>query len=419
MEGSPALGKEMDGFGPLLFGLNGARTMADLRTRLVSGLSALLQYGSALVILRNSSSSDLDFSNLTVNDSISISPSWLKSHLDRHPELSRKLNRGEMVGITHVEGSTTPQPASGVRHNLLLLPILPMPDVLAGVIGFVVPVEELQHSEDEVELVRGVSQFVGPIVARLEELESLRSDRRNYAALQAILEMQTHMQSNVAHELRTPLATVRGYTRMILDGRAGEIPQTQRNYLNIVTDSANRLINLVNWMSYVLQYGVQHMKLGAANLKELWTACVKVHQVVLTEKSITLQQQVSGDAFLTTCDHAKMEYAFSSLLANAIAHTPTGGRINVEFSRGRHGEFTFKITDFGEGLPPEQLNKIFERHYASSFSALNPSDFGLAGVYDIIGMHGGRLFVNSRTGEGSTFLFTLPAVRQDSEEKLG
>src|SRR5262249_49433467 len=156
-----------------------------------------------------------------------FSPTWLRSHLDRHPELSRKLRQGDMVGITHTEGTTTPAAASQTaRRNVFLLPMIVGSD-LVGIIGLALPVEVMQHSEDELEFLRQVSHYVSPAIARLEELEKLRKDRLNNEALRAILEMQKHLQSNVAHELRTPLATVRGYTRMILDGRAGEIPQTQ------------------------------------------------------------------------------------------------------------------------------------------------------------------------------------------------
>lgn len=417
MEGSPARGPKMDGLALLLINLSDAATVSDFQTRLVRGVTSHLHHGKVLVVLQSSETGELDFDQLKYSDeTLPVSPSWLKSHLERHPELPRKLKQGEMVGITHLDGSTTPQPATGIRRNLLLLPII-MEGRLAGIIGLVLPLEALQLSEEEVEFTRQVSIYISPTLARVQELERLRSDTRDNEALRAILEMQTHLQSNVAHELRTPLATVRGYTRMILDGRAGDIPQTQRDYLNIVTENANRLISLVNWMSHVLQYGAQHMKVASADLREIWADSLKAHQSFIADKSIEIKQQVPAETFVTTCDRGKIEFVFNSLLANAIRCTKIGGQIVVEFSRGRQREITIKVSDFGGGLPPDQLNKIFERYYGSSLSSANPTELGLAGVYDVIGLHGGRLFVNSRTGEGSTFLFTLPAVRQDSEEK--
>jgi|SRR5579884_425216 len=421
MEGSPARGQKLDVLTALFIGLNDASTLSDFKIRLVTGLASQLQHGKPLLILRVLGTDELDLENWTyLEDAPSLSPAWLRSHLERHPELYRKLLQGEMLGITPVESSTTTSaPVAYVaRRHLLLLPML-QNGGLVGLIGLSLAVEAMASSEDEVELVRQVSHYISPLIVRLEELERLRLDHQENESLRAILEMQRHLQGNVAHELRTPLATVRGYTRMILDGRAGEISKTQRDYLNIVTENANRLIGLVNWMSHLLQYGAQHLHLAAADLKQIWQNCLKDQATAIAEKSIRLEQQIPSEAFLTTCDYDKMEYVFSSLLANAIKATEAGGRILVEFSHGRQQEVTVKVTDFGAGLPPEEVNKIFERYYSAALSTANPAGQGLAGIYDIIGLHGGRLFVNSRPGAGSTFLFTLPAVRPESMEKTG
>src|SRR5205814_3308773 len=76
-------------------------------------------------------------------------------------------------------------------------------------------------------------------------------------ALDAIIRMRSHLQANVAHDLRTPLGTIRGYARMILDGRTGEVNDTQRKYLQIVTDNTNRLITLISWMGYIADLNAQ------------------------------------------------------------------------------------------------------------------------------------------------------------------
>ncbi len=417
MEGSPARGQKMDDLATLLINLSDAPTIQDFQARLVHGITGHLQHGRVMVLLQNPEASELSFDQMKYSgESIPVSPSWLKSHLERHAELPRKLRQGEMVAITHIDGSTTPQPATGLKRNLLLLPIIAGAE-LAGLIGLVLPLESLQLSEEEVEFTRQVSIYISPALARLQELEKLRAARRNSESLKAILEMQTHLQANVAHELRTPLATVRGYTRMILDGRAGEIPQTQRDYLNIVSENANRLISLVNWMSHVLHWGTQNMRVASADLREVWIESLQTHAAIVAEKSIEVKQQIPAESFVTVCDRSKIGFVFTSLLANAIRCTKDGGEVVVEFSRGRNREITVKVSDFGGGIPPDEMNTIFERYYGSPLSSSDPTELGLAGVYDVIGLHGGRLFVNSRPGEGSTFLFTLPAVRQESEEK--
>src|SRR5215831_14551858 len=124
MEGSPARSQKLDGLVGLLVTLNDASTLADFTMRLLDGISKQLQHGQGILIGRNPESGELDIENLRCSDdSPALSPTWLRSHLDRHPELSRKLKQGEMVGITHTEATTTPATASQTaRRNVFLLP---------------------------------------------------------------------------------------------------------------------------------------------------------------------------------------------------------------------------------------------------------------------------------------------------------
>jgi signal transduction histidine kinase len=416
MEGTPARGLKLGSLGSILVDLNTARTLAEFHDVMLNDLSGHLQRGKPFLLLQDSDSDALDFDRLSSSDAATpISAAWLKSYIERHPELLKKLQQSEMVGIPCLEETKTPQSVTGLRRNLFISPII-AEDILVGAVGLAVPAEGLENTEDEVDLIRQVSHYAAPIFSRLQELERLREAYRGIEALRATVEMQTHLQSNVAHELRTPLATVRGYARMILDGKAGDVPQTQREYLSIVTENANRLINLVNWMSRVLQYGAQHLKLESADLREVWKDCLNSHEADIREKSIRIQQQIPVGSFTIMCDRQKLSFVLKSLLATAIQCSDAGGEVSVEFTRGRHREITVKISDSSKALSSESVNKIFERYNGSSLPATNPTELGMAGVYDIIGMHGGRLFVNNRAGEGSTYLVTLPAVGQETEE---
>jgi signal transduction histidine kinase len=406
----------MDALALLLGQFCAAATVDDLELGIVQGLGGQLRQGRPFVVLRRKASGELDFECLhAASESLQADiADLLASHLQAHPELLQKMRQGEMVGITGRNGA--PGGSSGLR-NILLFPVIAESGV-AGVIGLELSAEALQHADDDdVDLLRQLAHYASPVVERLRELEKLRRADLNTETLRALMEMQTHFQSNVAHDLRTPLGTVRGYIRMILDGRAGEVPEAQREFLNTAIENSNRLITLVSWMSHVLQLGSQHLKLGVASLAEVWENSVRFNSDALNAKSINLRQNVPASDFATPCDREKLGYVFNSLLAHAIRNTGAGGEISVDFSRGRQREISVKICDHGEGLSSEQVNRIFEGYFGPSVSASTPGDVGLAGVYDVIGLHGGRLFVNSRAGEGTTFLFTLPAVRQDSEEK--
>src|SRR5262249_10348148 len=144
------------------------------------------------------------------------------------------------------------------------------------------------------EIARQFAQEVAPILAKLQQFERLQLENQELRArvkeaermsenrtllgeqknwLEATLEMRSQQQRNIAHELRTPLAAIRGYVRMIMDGRGGEINATQKDYLRIVTDNTNRLIALIGWMSYVAELSAQYLKLSSFDFREIWTEC--------------------------------------------------------------------------------------------------------------------------------------------------
>lgn len=346
-------------------------------------------------------------------------PAWVRAHLERHPALYQKLEQGELVGISHTEENPVPRPAATARSNVLLIPIID-DSVLYGVIVLVYPMDGPHLSQEGLETARQFAHYAAPVLARQEEIEALREELKG---LKSLIQMRSHAESNLAHELRTPLAAVRGYARMILDGRAGEISSTQRDYLTVITENANRLIHLVSWMSHVAQQSAQNFKLGTFDLRNVWADCVASQEAALRQKSINLTQHIPDESFVMICDQEKMSYVFSYLLAIALKLNHSAGRITAEFSHGREQEVTIKITSDGDDIPPEMLGKIFERS-VNAIPAVPPhsadvSEFSLSGIYDVIAMHGGRVFVNSKPGTGTTFLFTLPAVTSDGEEKSG
>jgi len=303
------------------------------------------------------------------------------------------------------------------------------------------PLDGPQPSAEDIESVRQLAYEAAPVLVRLQEVEKLRRQNEELTsnahrrvtverdiarlteektALDVLIQMRTHLQANVAHDLRTPLAAIRGYARMILDGRGGQINDTQRDYLRVVTENTNRLINLVSWMSYIAELSSQHLKLSMFDLRDVWSECVNASDALLAERSLTLAQRIPEDTFVIMGDREKFAYVFSELIAAAVTFSEKSGTITVEFSHGREKEVTVKMSEKGAGIPTEILNKISERsvNSISKPTAQNtePGAVNLSGVYDIVGMHGGRVFVSSTAGQGATFLFTLPAVTVDGEE---
>jgi signal transduction histidine kinase len=339
-------------------------------------------------------------------------PSWMKAHLERHPALYRKLEQGELVGISHVDQTPGPRRAAAARSSVLLFPVI-SGGILHGAIGLTSPMDGPQLTQDDLEMVRQLAQQAGPVYARVAELERVH---RENAEMKSLLQMRSHLQSNLAHELRTPLAAVRGYTRMILDGRAGQPSDTQMEYLRIVGDNTTRLINLVNWMSHVLEISSDDFQLSKFDLRHVWQECPKT---AITGK---ISEQIPDEPFQIVGDRRRIARVFEHLVAASQKLATADSSLLVQFMRGREREITVKVSDAGAVLPPELLTRIFDRSFSSVPMPLaqkpDGSELGLSDIYDIIGMHGGRFFVNSKTGQGVTFLFTLPAVELGGEEKV-
>ncbi len=363
----------------------------------------------------------------------------LKLYLERRPALLRKLARGEQVAINDVVEKIAPQ-LNGAKAprtpGLLLLPVL-NGSSLEALLCLQPPNRERTLSAPELELLERLCRHTAPAIARIRELEARREkngevDRlaqrtaeleqnvaelmRARSELEAVVQMKSHLLSNVAHELRTPLVAIRGYVNMILDGRAGQINSTQREYLTIVAQNTNRLVNLISNLLHFSRFSTTsgRLFLECFDMRELCEESLRLIRPRAIEKSIKVIEKIPPEPFTVTGDREKLAQVFNNLLSNAVKFTDSGGQIAVEFWRGREDEVTVKVSDTGVGIPPELLDKIFDRYYQADLSPSHNCDgvgIGLSIVHDIIRLHGGRISVVSKVGEGSTFVFTLPTIK--------
>jgi len=424
MEGSPVRGQER----PPIARLNESQNLQTFQAELIRLIGAELQHIEIFLALSEAGSGTLQL------------PSWVRSYLERHAGLFKKLEQGEMVGISHAEESRAPRPAASARSSVVLIPLIG-DAMLHAVIGLVSSVDGPQLSAEDIEGVRRLADEAAPIFVRLQEIQRLRRENKQLAAaaegaaeaeagfaklieaknaLDAVIQMRSHLQANIVHDLRTPLAAIRGYARMILDGRAGEVTDTQKEYLRIVSENTNRLINVVSWMSYVADLNAHHFTLSTFDLREVWEECVRAAQQSLDRKSLVLIEQIPGESFVIMGDRKKLARVFEELIAAAVEFSQTTGTITAEFSHSRDREATVKIAARNAVLPADALTKIFERSFNTiakpTAQNMDACASNLSGVYDVVAMHGGRVFVNGSAGQGATFLFTLPAVVVDGEE---
>ena len=151
------------------------------------------------------------------------------------------------------------------------------------------------------------------------------------------------------------------------------------------------------------------------DFRDVWTEAAKAMQGRLAEKSLTLTQNIADERFVIVADREKLALMLDEITALAVRLANDGGTITAQLAHGRDGEISFKLQEKGASIPSDVLCKIFDRPFNSirkpaAAPGSDSSAINLSSVYDIIGMHGGRIFVNSTGGHGATFLFTLPVV---------
>ncbi len=244
-------------------------------------------------------------------------------------------------------------------------------------------------------------------VARLEELDRLKS---NFLA-------------TMSHELRTPLTSVIGYTEMMVEGIAGPVTPDQRDYLTTILGKADQLLGLITAVLDVasLESGQLALERAAVSLADLITSELASVQPLAVRRGITLELELAG-AGIVFGDRRKLRQVVSNLFSNAIKFTPDGGRVGIALrpgpldgphddDRGQPG-VQFVVSDSGIGISRDQVAKIFEPFFqvdSSSTRAFGGTGLGLTLAKAYVEAHGGRIWVDSVPGQGSTFTATFPA----------
>jgi signal transduction histidine kinase len=223
--------------------------------------------------------------------------------------------------------------------------------------------------------------------------------------------MRQQLIADVSHELKTPLASIKGYMEGLQDGVIPATPET----FQLVRREADRLQRLV----YDLQEP-SRAEAGAVPLTvqphvpaELVSTVIARLQPQFAEKNVTLTADVPVDLPAVGADADRIEQVLTNLLGNALQYTPDGGAVTVT-ARSSGDGVEFSVQDTGLGLRPDDLTRIFQRFYRvdkSRSRASGGSGIGLTIARHIIEAHSGRIWAESPgPHQGSTFYFTLPTA---------
>ncbi len=213
-----------------------------------------------------------------------------------------------------------------------------------------------------------------------------------------------------AHELKTPLAIIKGCATTLLGSSARWDPAMQREMLQMIDTQSDRLYDVLNTLLDVwrLDAGIQNLHLAQVHLPELLRHLLERWQKQVANHRFQLQ--VAPDLPVVVCDAQRVEQTLQHLLNNAVTYSPTGSLITIT-AESNEVEVRIGVTDKGMGIAPEHLDRIFDRFYRVQDSAEKPngSGLGLAAARATIEAHGGKIWADSLgAGHGTTFYFTLP-----------
>jgi len=271
---------------------------------------------------------------------------------------------------------------------------------------------------------RGVRRFAGPLGDLMEAAGRVaegdytarvpeRGSREVRRLARAFNEMTDRLRgaegrrrallADVAHELRTPLAVIRGNLEGLIDG----VYPSDATHLQPLVDEIEVMTRLLDDLRTLstAQAGVLKLRREPVTPAELVEDVVATFRATADDAGLRPLRRTDDGLLELSLDRVRVEEVFANLISNALRHTPSGGSISVSAASASRG-VAFSVTDSGEGIPAEELPHVFERFAKSSAS--RGSGLGLAIAKSLVEAHGGTIEVESRPGQGTTVRFEFP-----------
>jgi GAF domain-containing protein len=259
------------------------------------------------------------------------------------------------------------------------------------------------------------AQLYADLKERADKLEQA------YKELQEIDQLKDELVQNVSHELRTPLTFIKGYVELLLEADMGPLNDNQRDSLIIVADKTNALTRLVGNIIFLQQIERESLELTVLDMGQISRMALQSCEVAASNAGIGLRLDASPGLPKIPVDRDRINQVFDNLLGNAIKFSPRGGTITIAV-HDIGNVLKISVADTGIGIPADKLLRIFDRFYQVDGSAtrhFGGAGLGLAITKRIVEAHGGRIWAESKIGEGSQFIFTLPKQAAVSTENEG
>ncbi len=320
--------------------------------------------------------------------------------------------------LSRITGWLAEQAAGREHDTVIRLKQREMGPVLADVVNDGWPNSsngaETLYVEGDLERLDGTTISVGityaPLVRANGQLQNVIANVRDITHFREAERLKSTFISVISHELKTPVALIKGYADTLSREDAEWDIDTIRNGLHVIVDEADRLTELIeNLLSASkLQAEGMHLNLDDVDVAKMVAQAIERFQTQTTKH--TFRAEFDTPFPIISGDTTRLRQVIDNLIGNAIKYSPKGGEIVI---RGGYDDQQIEVavSDQGSGIPGEQLERIFERFYRAHNTLTNNAPgtgLGLYLAHAVITAHGGRIWASNNTDGGATLTFTLP-----------
>ena len=263
-------------------------------------------------------------------------------------------------------------------------------------------------SPNTVDLMR---TFANQSVLAIQNARLFREIEQKGRELEIASQHKSQFLANMSHELRTPMNAILGYTELVLDEIYGPTPEKVREVLDRVQTNGRHLLALINDILDLskIEAGELALTLDDFSIPDMVHTVVTATESLATEKKLALESRLPNDLPVARGDERRLAQVLLNLVGNAIKFTDEG-RVEISVA-ARNGTVEFEVSDTGPGIAADQQARIFEEFHQVDNSITKEkggTGLGLAIAKRIVEMHGGRIWIDSEPGRGSTFGFEVP-----------
>jgi len=298
---------------------------------------------------------------------------------------------------------------------VVCVPLTPA-DTPIGVLSmYFLDARRLQPEEHE--LLQTAARTAAIALQRAMLDERLLKEEVSRRAVEEVSHLKTEFVSLVSHELRTPLTSIQGYVKLMLAGHTGELTPLQDEFLTTVGTNTEKLIALVSDLLDIsrIESGRLELMLEPLALSTIVEAEIESLKSQAAEKDITMVVDIEDNLPRVKADWHRLGQIISNLLTNALKYSSE--QTTVKITANQIGKNVLvKVIDSGIGIAPEERGKLFQRFYRGEDDFVRATwgtGLGLAITHHLVEMHGGKIWVESEKGQGSTFSFSIPGIVDD------